>query len=139
MSGNSLLINMNPNWVPPFKFQNLYASSCILGPWFPKRIKYQRKLDVLQIPDTGIMDLFPEWFLDISPSLSYLNVSDNKLSGVLPNHCQVKNRWIQFGILVSTICLVHCLLFLKNYMVYFSQIICSQGLYLPFEQWPQSV
>ncbi|CAJ1947232.1 unnamed protein product [Sphenostylis stenocarpa] len=84
VSQNSLAFNLNPDWVPPFQLVALYASSCILGPQFPKWLKHQRKLQVLQISNTSIMDLFPEWFGDISSSLLYINVSHNQLSGVLP-------------------------------------------------------
>ncbi|KAK7364986.1 hypothetical protein VNO80_13736 [Phaseolus coccineus] len=84
VSQNSLSFNLNSDWVPPFQLVALYASSCILGPQFPMWLKQQRKLQVLQISNTHIMDLFPEWFGDISSSLLYVNVSHNKLSGVLP-------------------------------------------------------
>ncbi|KAL2335366.1 hypothetical protein Fmac_016579 [Flemingia macrophylla] len=85
LSGNSLLFNLNPNWVPPFQLVYFLASSCILGPHFPTWLKYQRKLLVLQISNTSIMDSFPKWFGDISSNFSYLNFSHNKLSGVLPS------------------------------------------------------
>ncbi|XP_020234250.1 receptor-like protein EIX1 [Cajanus cajan] len=85
LSGNSLSFTLNPNWVPLFQLRYFLASSCILGPQFPMWLKYQRKLLVLQISNTSIMDTFPKWFGDISSSLSYLNVSHNKLSGVLPS------------------------------------------------------
>ncbi|RDX70901.1 LRR receptor-like serine/threonine-protein kinase GSO1, partial [Mucuna pruriens] len=84
VSRNSLSFNFNPNWVPPFQLRLLFASSCLLGPQFPTWLKYQRKLLVLQISNSGIKDSFPKWFWDISSSLEYLNVSHNKLSGVLP-------------------------------------------------------
>ncbi|QCD93831.1 LRR receptor-like serine/threonine-protein kinase FLS2 [Vigna unguiculata] len=84
VSKNSLSFNLNPDWVPPFQLVALYATSCNLGPQFPKWLKQQRKLQVLQISNTYIMDSFPEWFGDISSSLLYINVSHNKLSGILP-------------------------------------------------------
>ncbi|KAL9323596.1 hypothetical protein ACSQ67_008453 [Phaseolus vulgaris] len=84
VSQNSLSFNLNSDWIPPFQLVALYASSCILGPQFPMWLKQQRKLQVLQISNTHIMDVFPEWFGDISSSLLYINVSQNKLSGVLP-------------------------------------------------------
>lgn len=88
ISWNSHSFNFNPNWVPPFQLQELRASSCIFEPQFPIWLTYQRKLVVLQISNTGIKDLFPKWFSDISSSLDYLNVSHNKLSGVLPKSLQ---------------------------------------------------
>ena len=47
---------------------------------------------VLQISNTGIKDLFPKWFSDISSSLDYLNVSHNKLSGVLPKSLRITSK-----------------------------------------------
>lgn len=84
VSRNSLHFNMHPNWVPPFQLQLLYASSCIMGPQFPTWLKYQRNLDVLDISNSSIIDSFPKWIWDISSSLKHLNVSHNKLGGVLP-------------------------------------------------------
>jgi len=84
VSKNSLSFNLSPDWVPPFQLVALYASFSILGPQFPLWLKHQRKLQVLQISNTYITDSFPEWLGDISSSLLYINVSHNKLNGVLP-------------------------------------------------------
>ncbi|KAL2335362.1 hypothetical protein Fmac_016575 [Flemingia macrophylla] len=85
LSENSLSFNLNPNWVPPFQLLYFLGSPCTLGPQFPTWLRYQKRLLVLQIFNTSIMDSFPKWFGDISSSLSDLNVSHNKLSGVLPS------------------------------------------------------
>ncbi|KAG2384180.1 uncharacterized protein HKW66_Vig0150570 [Vigna angularis] len=84
VSKNSLSFNLNPDLVPPFQLVALYASSCILGHQFPLWLKQQKKLQVLQISNTSIKGSFPEWLGDISSNLLYINVSHNKLSGVLP-------------------------------------------------------
>ncbi|XP_014522840.1 phytosulfokine receptor 2-like [Vigna radiata var. radiata] len=84
VSKNSLSFNLNPDLVPPFQLVALYASSCVLGYQFPLWLKHQKKLQVLQISNTSIMGSFPEWLGDISSTLLYINVSHNKLSGVLP-------------------------------------------------------
>ncbi|XP_019428774.1 PREDICTED: LRR receptor-like serine/threonine-protein kinase GSO2 isoform X2 [Lupinus angustifolius] len=81
---NPLSFNLSSNWIPPFQLIHLSASSCNLGPNFPLWLKHQRKLMLLQISNNGISDYFPEWFWELTPSLAYLNVSHNKLSGVLP-------------------------------------------------------
>ncbi|KAL2335372.1 hypothetical protein Fmac_016585 [Flemingia macrophylla] len=84
LSRNSFSFNLNPSWVPPFQLRFFDASSCILGPQFPIWLKYQPTLVALDVSNTSIIDSFPEWFWNISSSLLYLNVSHNKLSGVLP-------------------------------------------------------
>ncbi|XP_027358894.1 receptor-like protein EIX1, partial [Abrus precatorius] len=84
LAGNALTFNFNSNWVPPFQLQILLASSCILGPIFPTWLKNQRELRVLDISRSGISDSLPNWFWNLSSSLSYLNVSHNKISGAFP-------------------------------------------------------
>ncbi|CAL0299092.1 unnamed protein product [Lupinus luteus] len=81
---NPLSFNFSSNWIPPFQLIDLSASSCNLGPNFPLWLKDQGKLIFLQISNNGISDYFPEWFWDLTSSLTYLNVSHNKLHGALP-------------------------------------------------------
>ncbi|RHN50290.1 putative non-specific serine/threonine protein kinase [Medicago truncatula] len=83
---NSLSFNLSSDWVPPFKLETLYASSCTLGPKFPTWLKHQGKLVNLEISNSGISDSFPKWFWNLSSSLQYLNVSHNKLHGHLPKY-----------------------------------------------------
>ncbi|KAE9619950.1 putative non-specific serine/threonine protein kinase [Lupinus albus] len=80
---NLLSLNFSSNWIPPFQLIHLFASSCKLGPKFPLWLKHQRKLTALQISNNGISDYFPEWFWNLTPCLTYLNVSHNKLIGAL--------------------------------------------------------
>ncbi|KAK2420128.1 receptor protein EIX2 [Trifolium repens] len=84
VSQNSLSFNLSSEWVPPFKLESLYASSCTLGPKFPAWFKHQGKLKNLDISHCGISDSFPKWFWNLSPNFEYLNVSHNKLNGPLP-------------------------------------------------------
>ncbi|XP_061355143.1 receptor-like protein EIX2 isoform X2 [Gastrolobium bilobum] len=88
VSHNSISFNLGSNWIPPFQLRDLYASSCTLGPKFPSWLKHQRELEKLKISNSGISDSFPQWFWNQSLSLKYLNVSHNKLSGVLPKSLQ---------------------------------------------------
>jgi EIX receptor 1/2 len=55
-----------------------------LGPKFPLWLKHQRGLTDLNISNCGISDSFPKWFWNLSSSLTYLDVSHNKLNGPLP-------------------------------------------------------
>jgi Leucine-rich repeat (LRR) protein len=84
VSQNSLSFNLSSEWVPPFKLELLFASSCPLGPKFPAWLKHQDKVKYLEISHSGISDSFPKWFWKQSSSLLYLNVSFNKLNGPLP-------------------------------------------------------
>ncbi|XP_061357900.1 receptor-like protein EIX1 isoform X2 [Gastrolobium bilobum] len=89
---NSISFNLSSNWIPPFQLSRLYASSCILGPKFPAWLKHQRELKALEIYNSGISDLFPQWFWDLSSGLVYLNVSHNRLSGVLPKSLPISRE-----------------------------------------------
>ncbi|KEH16824.1 leucine-rich receptor-like kinase family protein, putative [Medicago truncatula] len=88
---NSLSFNLSSNWVPPFKLETLLASSCTLGPKFPAWLKYQRGITYLNISNCGISDSFPKWFGNLSSSLTYLDISHNKLNGPLPKSLQSLN------------------------------------------------
>ncbi|KAM3265336.1 receptor-like protein EIX2 [Capsicum annuum] len=85
LSSNSLTLNVNPNWIPPFQIGNLGMGSCHLGPAFPTWLKSQKELKFLDISNASISDSIPGWFWDISSNLSLLNFSFNQLNGELPN------------------------------------------------------
>ncbi|KAM3285086.1 hypothetical protein P3S67_023885 [Capsicum chacoense] len=84
LSSNSLTLNVNPNWIPPFQIGNVAMGSCHLGP-FPTWLKSQKELKFLDISNASISDSIPGWFWDSSSSLSLLNFSFNQLNGELPN------------------------------------------------------
>ncbi|XP_058739343.1 receptor-like protein EIX1 [Vicia villosa] len=84
VSQNSLSFNMSSHWIPPFKLENLYVSSCQLGPEFPVWLKHQTELSDLDISNAGISDSFPKWFYYLFSRMVSLNVSHNKLYGPLP-------------------------------------------------------
>ncbi|KAL7228305.1 hypothetical protein ACSBR2_007088 [Camellia fascicularis] len=71
--------------VPPFQLDFIYLSSCKLGPHFPKWLQTQKNLSELDISSNGISDNVPSWFWDLSPSLRFLNLSNNLIKGLLPD------------------------------------------------------
>ncbi|XP_062006082.1 receptor-like protein EIX2 [Rosa rugosa] len=87
VSDNSALsINLSSNWNPPFQLNDLYMSSCKVGPAFPKWIQTQRNLTNLHINNAGlILDSLPEKFLDQFSGLEDLDLSLNHIHGKLPN------------------------------------------------------
>ncbi|KAK9185570.1 hypothetical protein WN943_025926 [Citrus x changshan-huyou] len=74
ISENSLILQVNPNWVPPFQLDTLHLRSCHLGPHFPSWLHSQKHLSVLDISNTRISDTIPRWFWN---SISHL-------SGIIP-------------------------------------------------------
>ncbi|KAK9994644.1 hypothetical protein SO802_024347 [Lithocarpus litseifolius] len=86
LSGNSLTLEFDFNWVPPFQLQQLYLRSCKLGPRFPNWIRTQRNVTIIDISNAKISDTIPaEWFANLPPKLYILNISSNQIHGQLPN------------------------------------------------------
>ncbi|KAK4571374.1 hypothetical protein RGQ29_029974 [Quercus rubra] len=86
LSGNSLTLEFDFNWIPPFQLQQLYLRSCKLGARFPNWIRTQRNFTTLDISNAQISDTVPaEWFANLPPKLYSLNISSNQIHGQLPN------------------------------------------------------
>ncbi|KAK7263908.1 hypothetical protein RJT34_31507 [Clitoria ternatea] len=86
LSSNSITVNINSNWNPPFQLLRLNMGSCALGPSFPAWLISQKKVTYLDLSDGNIVGFIPNWFLDTSSNLAYFNISHNQLRGKLPNH-----------------------------------------------------
>nr|TKV99625.1 hypothetical protein SEVIR_8G056466v2 [Setaria viridis] len=84
MSDNSLSTRVQSNWIPSFKLKVAGFRSCQLGPAFPSWIRWQRSIKVLDISNATIHDNVPDWLWVIVSNASYLNMSNNLLSGTLP-------------------------------------------------------
>ncbi|KAK0580272.1 hypothetical protein LWI29_000162 [Acer saccharum] len=85
LSSNLLTLNFKDNWIPPFQLETILMRDCQLGPRFPKWLQTQHNFSELDISNARISDTVPDWFWDLSPSLSFLNTSHNHISGVLPD------------------------------------------------------
>ncbi|KAJ9130956.1 hypothetical protein P3X46_033920 [Hevea brasiliensis] len=85
MSGNSLVFDIDPKWVPPFQLSNIDLSSCKLGPWFPQWLKTQKSIAFLHMSNASISDSVPGWFENISSNVVGLDLSYNQVFGNLPN------------------------------------------------------
>ena len=83
LSLNSLALQLNKEWFPPFQLRIIYLSSCKLGPRFPSWLQTQWNISILDISDTGISDKIPKWFVELPQTLQYLDVSFNQLEGQL--------------------------------------------------------
>ncbi|KAK7263910.1 hypothetical protein RJT34_31509 [Clitoria ternatea] len=85
LSSNSINVDVNYNWTPPFQLYSVYMGSCPLGPSFPAWLKSQKEIAYLDLSNAGITGFIPNWFWDISSNLADFNVSHNQLQGRLPN------------------------------------------------------
>ncbi|MBA0753631.1 hypothetical protein Gogos_020105, partial [Gossypium gossypioides] len=78
-SHNMLRFEPNSSWIPPFQCRIIELIYWNLGPKFPHWLKFQKNLSELDISHTGISDVMPTWFFNISTES--LNLSSNQLTG----------------------------------------------------------
>ncbi|KAK6233496.1 hypothetical protein QUC31_005902 [Theobroma cacao] len=90
LSDNHLVVNFSSVWVPPFQLQQIFLSSCTLGPHFPKWLQTQKEFQHLDISGAGISGTIPDWFWDLPPYLLSLNLSHNQMTGMLPDLSSLK-------------------------------------------------
>ncbi|XP_019167221.1 PREDICTED: probably inactive leucine-rich repeat receptor-like protein kinase At3g28040 [Ipomoea nil] len=85
LSDNDIKLNLSTKWVPPFQLRRLRLRSCKLGPKFPSWIQTQTLyLEILDISDNGISGFIPQWLSSLT-CLRDLTISQNSLRGILPN------------------------------------------------------
>ncbi|GLT91624.1 hypothetical protein SLE2022_095020 [Rubroshorea leprosula] len=80
--GNSIILKVHPDWVPPFQIQTLRLGSWLLRT-FPNWIHSQKHLRYLDISNSKISDTIPNWFWEFSSQFIYLNLSHNQFQGPL--------------------------------------------------------
>jgi len=83
LSDNSIAIRVNSTWVPPFNLSELELRSCIMGPKFPTWLRWQTNMYNLDISNTSISDMVPDWFWTTASSVDSLNMRSNQISGFL--------------------------------------------------------
>ncbi|KAK2664813.1 hypothetical protein Ddye_003387 [Dipteronia dyeriana] len=85
LSSTFLTLNFKDSWVPPFQLETIFLRDFKVGPSFPKWLQTQHTFSTLDISNATISDTIPNWFWDLSPYLYILNISHNRISGVLPD------------------------------------------------------
>ncbi|KAL5738289.1 hypothetical protein ACOSP7_031050 [Xanthoceras sorbifolium] len=84
-SDNSqIIVEINSDWVPPFKLEILHWRSCQVGPHFPSWFHSQRNLYSLDISNSGISDVIPDWFWKSLSQFQDLNLSHNRIHQEIP-------------------------------------------------------
>ncbi|XP_034706372.1 receptor-like protein EIX1 [Vitis riparia] len=81
----SLVFNINPEWIPPFKLSLLIIRSCQLDPKFPAWLRNQTELTDVVLNNAGISDSIPKWFWKLDLHLDELDIGSNNLGGRVPN------------------------------------------------------
>ena len=85
LSHNSIAITLSPTWVPPFSLNWIDLRSCLLGPKFPMWLKWQTTVRTLDISNTSINDMVPDWFWTAASSVAFLIIRNNQITGFLPS------------------------------------------------------
>uniref|UniRef100_A0A8R7QMR7 Leucine-rich repeat-containing N-terminal plant-type domain-containing protein n=1 Tax=Triticum urartu TaxID=4572 RepID=A0A8R7QMR7_TRIUA len=85
LSDNSIAITVSPTWVPPFSLNWIGLRSCQLGPRFPTWLQWQTHVVSLDVSNTSINDMVPDWFWIAASSVVFLNIRNNQITGVLPS------------------------------------------------------
>ncbi|XP_047941418.1 receptor-like protein EIX2 [Salvia hispanica] len=67
------------------ELDSVNLARCNVGPYFPKWLQTQRNLAYLNLNGTNITDEAPRWLWSMSSSLCYLRLSNNQISGMVPN------------------------------------------------------
>ncbi|CAL4992572.1 unnamed protein product [Urochloa decumbens] len=89
LSDNSLTIDVNHKWVPPFRLQRAYFRSCHMGPLFPVWMQWQGNIHNVDISSAGINDKLPNWFCTTFSKAIVLDISNNEISGTLPKCMEI--------------------------------------------------
>ncbi|KAJ6373682.1 hypothetical protein OIU78_029379 [Salix suchowensis] len=83
------ILRFKSDWDPAFQLNNIRLSSCHLGPCFPKWLRTQINVRLLDISSANISDIVPNWFWNLLPKLAFLNLSHNLMRGSLPDFSSV--------------------------------------------------
>lgn len=91
---NSIAIRVNSTWAPLFNLTELELRSCLLGPNFPTWLRWQTKLYNLDISNTSISDMVPDWFWTMASSVQNLNMRRNQISGFLSPKMELMGAYV---------------------------------------------
>jgi Leucine-rich repeat (LRR) protein len=78
-------MKVSDDWVPPFQLQQLDLSSCNLNSRFPNWLQTQNYLSILGLSNVGNLPQIPHWFWGKLQTLTEVNLSNNNLTGRIPN------------------------------------------------------
>ncbi|XP_019257860.1 PREDICTED: LRR receptor-like serine/threonine-protein kinase GSO1 [Nicotiana attenuata] len=85
LSYNSVSFQLGLNWLPPFELDVISLSHCKIGTHFPQWLRTQKNYSHLDISFAGISGVAPNWFWDLSPEMMHFSISNNQISGEVPD------------------------------------------------------
>ncbi|KAM7502813.1 hypothetical protein LguiB_001717 [Lonicera macranthoides] len=81
----NFVLNLSPDWVPPFSLKQIYIYNYKLGPKFPKWLQTQTQLDAIYLMNASISEAIPSWLWKMSTRIRELRLSYNQIGGILPS------------------------------------------------------
>ncbi|KAM7497458.1 hypothetical protein LguiA_021872 [Lonicera macranthoides] len=81
----NFVLNLSPNWVPPFSLKAINIYDFKLGPKFPKWLQTQTQLDTIKFTNASISEAIPSWLWKMSTRIRKLQLSYNQIGGILPS------------------------------------------------------
>ncbi|KAH7662939.1 Non-specific serine/threonine protein kinase protein [Dioscorea alata] len=85
LASTSLAFGMSSSWIPPFQLKLIGLHLCKLGPKFPSWLRTQKDYSVMDLSNTEIEDVAPNWIWNLSEKILMLDLSYNLISGKLPS------------------------------------------------------
>ncbi|KAI9178409.1 hypothetical protein LWI28_026129 [Acer negundo] len=85
LSNITLFFNVSSDWIPPFKLKFLSLKHCQLGLQFPMWLRYQNELEHVSVCNAKISGTIPDWFWKLDLILNFLDLSNNQLTGGVPD------------------------------------------------------
>ncbi|XP_058076027.1 receptor-like protein EIX2 [Magnolia sinica] len=92
LSSNPLVFDPHTDWAPPFQLYMIMLTSSHLGPRFPPWLRTQKSIQMLDLSNSTISGIIPTWFWDLTSQLVSLNLSNNNISGQLPNILKLQSQ-----------------------------------------------
>ncbi|WCJ39072.1 hypothetical protein M5689_020093 [Euphorbia peplus] len=83
--GKNIALRVSSDWIPPLQLQTLQLGSWKIGSRFPKWLHLLKHLTDLDLSNSGISAAVPVWFWDSFRNYKYLNFSQNRIPGSVPN------------------------------------------------------
>ena len=99
---NQLVLNISTDWLPEYQALRIRLSYYHIGPKFPVWLSNQVNLQTLDISNNGIKDSMPDWFWNISATMTILDLSNNKTEGRLLQHLKFQAKGYSVGIFLHS-------------------------------------
>ncbi|XP_039135857.1 receptor-like protein EIX1 [Dioscorea cayenensis subsp. rotundata] len=97
-----MVLNISNEWIPGFQAEEISLSHCHIGTKFPIWLANQVNLQTLDISNVGIRDSMPDWLWNIIYTISFLDLSNNEISGRLPQHLKFQAARYIIGIFLHS-------------------------------------